>query len=77
MPQPKSNKILIGMDSIRFYIESMGDDSISKPMFYKYVEAGLPAAVFCGKWHAYADNIDAWFQGQTAKRISDIPKDAK
>ncbi len=77
MSQPKSNKILIGMDSIRYYIESIEKHSVSKPMFYKYVEAGMPAAVFCGKWHAYTDNIEAFFKQQTSQPSKEVPEDAE
>ena len=65
-------KTLIGLNSIIQYLE------ISKPMFYQFIEMGLPARVINRRWYAHKDNIDKFFQTITNVRIKgrDIPEDA-
>jgi hypothetical protein len=33
---------------------------MSKPVFYKFIEMGMPAVVIDGRWYANADNLDAF-----------------
>ena len=64
-------RLLIGRDEIIEYL------SISKGLFYNFVEMGLPAVVIKNRWYAHKDNIDNFFQSLTRHRIREIPRDAE
>jgi hypothetical protein len=64
-------KILIGLNDILGYIQ------ISKPMFYQFIEMGLPARVINNRWYAHKDNIDQFFMQYTLGGQEDIPQDAE
>lgn len=71
MSNPKSKKVLIGVQAICEYLQ------ISEPTFYKFTKMGLPANVIDGRWYAHGDNLDSFFQQITFTSMKDIPENAK
>lgn len=67
-----NTNVLIGRKAICEYL-----DNITKALFYKFIDMGMPAVVIDGRWYAHIDNIDKWFQKLTFAHMKDIPKDAK
>ncbi len=66
-----SKKVLIGAKSIMAYLE------LSRPMFHKFVEMGMPATVIGKRWYAHTDNLDDFFRKLTFVRVREIPPDAE
>lgn len=64
-------KVLIGLNEILEYMQ------ISKPLFYQFLEMGLPARPINNRWYAHKDNIDEFFKSVTRHRVKDIPRDAE
>jgi len=71
MGDRNGRKTLIGLSSILEYME------VSKPMFYQFVEMGLPARVINSRWYAHKENIDEFFKQITRHRETEIPTDAE
>jgi len=69
--EKNGSRILIGLNDILDYIK------ISKPMFYQFIEMGLPARVINNRWYAHKDNIDEFFRQYTLCREKEIPPDAE
>lgn len=69
--EKNGSRILIGLNDILDYIK------ISKPMFYQFIEMGLPARVINNRWYAHKDNIDEFFRQYTFNQGKDIPQDAE
>lgn len=65
------SKTLIGLNCILEYME------VSKPMFYQFVEMGLPARVINNRWYAHGENIDEFFKQITRPGQKEIPPDAE
>jgi len=65
------SKTLIGLKTILQYMD------VSKPLFYQFIEMGLPARIINQRWYAHKDNIDSFFQQMTRHRIKEIDKDAE
>ena len=59
MKDLRSMKILWTIDNICDYLD------ISRPLFYRLVERGLPAVILEGKWCAHAENLDEYFRKGT------------
>jgi len=45
---------------------------VSEPVFYEFIELGLPAVKVSGRWYAYADNIDEFYDLVDLLNISNI-----
>jgi len=57
----KSEKILIGMDSIIEYIQ------VSRPTFEYLITIGLPVVQINKRWYAHTDGLDNFFLEFTHK----------
>jgi hypothetical protein len=68
----KLEKLLVGVKAICAYL-----DDISEPTFYKFVKLGMPAIVIDGRWYAYTENLDNFFQKLTFAQMRDIPEGAE
>ncbi len=71
MSENNGSRTLIGLVDILNYMQ------IGKPMFYQFVEMGLPARVINKRWYAHKDNIDDFFKKVTRHRAKEIPTDAE
>lgn len=64
-------KLLIGKNEILDYLK------ISKQVWPKFVEMGLPVVVINQRFYAHTDNIDDFFRKVTARGIGRLPADAE
>jgi len=71
MGDKNGSKTLIGLSDILNYMK------IGKPMFYQFVEMGLPARVINNRWYAHRENIDEFFKQITRHAENEIPRDAE
>lgn len=70
--QTSVKKLLIGSQAIMDYL------GISKQVFYQFIKLGMPAIVINGRWYAWTDNIDIYFQKITLAQMKDsYPEDAE
>ena len=71
MNTKNGSKTLIGLNCILEYM------AVSKPMFYQFVEMGLPARVINNRWYAHKENLDEFFKQITRSCQKEIPPDAE
>lgn len=57
--EPKSDKILVGIDEICAYAK------VGTRLFPDLIKRGFPAVKWGGKWRAHADNVEGWMQAAT------------
>jgi len=67
-----SGKILKTKKEIMSFLDIKGDDA-----FTSYVEIGMPARVINGRWHAFTENLEQWFQVVTRRGDGKIPANAE